>query len=62
MLFKPESNGQTPRFNVNGDTVTDRLSGLTWTRNASYSHVFINWKDAGHIIQTDEYQNGFWIQ
>jgi hypothetical protein len=41
----------TPRFDIDGDTVTDRLSGLTWTRNASYSNVFINWKDAGQMIQ-----------
>jgi hypothetical protein len=40
-----------PRFDINGDTVTDRLSGLIWTRNASYSQDFINWKDAGHMIQ-----------
>lgn len=40
-----------PRFDANGDTVTDILSGLTWTRNASYSNVFINWKDAGYMVQ-----------
>jgi hypothetical protein len=40
-----------PRFSVNGDTVTDRLSRLTWTRNASCSRVFINWKDAGHMVE-----------
>jgi hypothetical protein len=40
-----------PRFDFNEDTVNDRLSGLTWTRNASYSKNFISWEDAGHMIQ-----------
>jgi hypothetical protein len=40
-----------PRFDFNEDLVTDRLSGLTWTRNASYSKNFISWEDAGHMIQ-----------
>jgi hypothetical protein len=40
-----------PRFDVTGDTVTDYLSGLTWTRNTSFSKVFINWNDAAQLIQ-----------
>ncbi len=40
-----------PRFDVNGDTVTDHLSGLTWAKNASFSQVFITWKDAGHMVE-----------
>jgi hypothetical protein len=40
-----------PRFDFNEDLVTDRLSGLTWTRNASYSKNFISWEDAGHMVQ-----------
>jgi hypothetical protein len=40
-----------PRFEIDGDTVADRLSGLSWTRNASYSNTFITWKDAMHMVQ-----------
>jgi hypothetical protein len=40
-----------PRFDFNEDTVNDWLSGLTWTRNASYSKNSISWEDAGHMIQ-----------
>jgi hypothetical protein len=40
-----------PRFSVNGDTVIDCLTELTWTRDASCSQVFITWKDAEHMVE-----------
>ncbi len=49
----------TPRFDVGENTVTDRLSGLVWTRNASFGQTVINWKDAGHMILQMNSRNVF---
>ena len=40
-----------PRFDGMENTVIDRLSGLFWTRNSSYEHIAVNWKEAWDIIE-----------
>ena len=35
-----------PRFEAGGDTVQDRLTGLTWTRDASPAEFPLRWQEA----------------
>lgn len=35
-----------PRFTVNGDCVTDNLTGLMWTRNANLLVASVTWEEA----------------
>ncbi|GMR20225.1 MAG: hypothetical protein BMS9Abin36_0820 [Gammaproteobacteria bacterium] len=40
-----------PRFDINGDTVCDTLTGLIWTRNANLNEYPLTWNEALAFIQ-----------
>jgi hypothetical protein len=48
-----------PRFSIDDETVTDRLTGLIWTSNASFSKAFVTWEQAGKIIRQMNIQKAF---
>lgn len=41
----------TPRFEVKGDLVEDRLTGLSWTRSANFSELPLSWQEALDFVQ-----------
>lgn len=48
-----------PRFEISGNTVIDRLTGLYWLRNANLTGVQVTWKDAlGAIDQLNQDSRG----
>ena len=40
-----------PRFTLNGDCVTDNLTGLVWTKNANLPNNWITWNEALDYIK-----------
>lgn len=41
-----------PRFDLRGETVEDRLTGLTWMRNANLSEFPMRWAEASDYLHT----------
>jgi hypothetical protein len=48
----------TPRFSVNGDCVSDILTGLTWAKNAYMANGIKNWQEGLDFIASINNGNG----
>lgn len=49
----------SPRFEQNGDTVTDLLTGLVWTTNANIAEFPMTWQEAFNFVVSMNRENSF---